>query len=216
MRLKALLAATTAGLVLTATALATVTVYRNDFGSPARALEFHKLGGGRCAKSGRGGQMTVVVGAATEACSFRSQVIGRNLQVVVSTGISQRTPRRLRTSVATGVALRSGDDGSYGLAVYQGRKSWYLTRTTASGPATLERGRLNSIRSIGRLNRLSLRAFGPRIVASINGKVVATYDDSSPGDVSGQDAALILASGRSAKDAVASFDSVVIQVPDPK
>jgi hypothetical protein len=204
------------GLLAASSALATVTVYRNDFAAPSRALEFHKLGTGKCAKSGRGGQLTVRVGASTEACSFRSQVVGRNLQLVATTGLSARTPAALRSTVATGIALRSGDDGSYGLAVYQGRKSWYLTRTTAAGPATLQKGKLPSIRSLGRLNRLSLRAFDSRIVASINGKVVATYEDASPSDVSGTDAALIVASGRSANGAVATFDNVAIQVPDPK
>lgn len=216
MRSKALLLAAVASLLAAASALATVTVYRNDFASSARVQELRKDGPGRCARSAAGGQLSITVGASTTACAFRSPVVGRNLQMAVTTGLLVATPRRLRTAVATGLALRSGEETSYGLAVYQGRKSWLLTRTTASGSTTIQRGRLDSIRSVGRPNRLSLRAFGASIVASINGKVVANHQDSSAAEVTGEDAAVLVFSTRSAKDAVASFDNVVIQVPDPK
>jgi hypothetical protein len=216
MRRTALILTLAGTLGLAASALATVTVYRNDFAGRGRVAEFRKVGAGRCTRVNDRQTMTLRVGASTVACSYRSPVIGRNLEVAVTTGLLAETPRALQSSVATAVALRSDGQSSYSLAVFQRTKRWVLTRTSSAGSQTLQKGRLASIRTVGRANRLVLRVFGADVAASINAKTVARYTDPNPNELSGSDAAVLVFGTRSARGSAARFDSVSVRVPDPK
>jgi hypothetical protein len=228
-RAKTLLLATIAGaLALAGTArAATVGIYRNSMQSESQRGEVKKLVGNRCSRGGSGDALRIVVGKRTGECAYRTPVIGRDLEVVAVARLLSGTPKALRQSAFLAVNVRAGQAGAhYQLAVYPLQRKAQVRKTLSNGRTRYLHVEKNvrSVKGTNRANELRLRAFnvtrGPdrgacRIVAFVGGRRVADVMDFAAGDLEGRASGFGVGAGRSAKGLTASFDDVVVRVPNP-
>jgi hypothetical protein len=205
------------------TALASVTVYSNDFGSQARYNEIVRAGGGkRCDRSYRkkSQAMRASVKVSPTTCSFRPPVQGDkelpNHQVTVEGKILKETPKSIRRAAFIEVTVRAGGGNTgYSLRVFPGRKRFEFTRGPDGGGFPTV-GKSGAIKGINERNALRLAATGAKITASVNGKEVAAAEDGNPGQVAGTKVRFAIGSNsKKRKDTVGTFKRVAVAVPDP-
>ncbi len=233
MRLKlTLMAACATALAVAGVAMAgPVTLALYHFSSSADVAAFPKVKGAKCQKKLRHGDtMGVIVGQGTNACGFRSSVVGdsssggTSLEMAASTNLTGSTPAKLRKKVYIGVAVRQSDNEGYELRVLPVNQKWQVFRDAkGSGGSTLfASGPCKCIRAAGgKRNDLVLRAFNEgsavRLRAVINGKVKLNAKDTAGNQPAGRRTVLVLGAkgNASAKGAVGAFDDVAIRVPNP-
>jgi hypothetical protein len=234
MRLKltiaAALAALLAGVVAAQAGPVTVALY--TFEAQGDVTSFYKVAGDKCkAKWRKHKTIGLVVGAKTNACVYRSSVVGDSSdpgpdqEMAASTNLAASTPDKLRPKIYMGVAVRQGAQTGYELRVLPAVRKWKVIRDPR-GPATptvLGSGAGKFIRQgTGVRNDIVLRAFdfgtgSVTLIAKINKKKVLSIKDSSAGQPNGRRTVLKLgAKGKAfANRAVGSFDNVAIRVPNP-
>ncbi|HEX6228796.1 MAG TPA: hypothetical protein VFZ41_04950 [Solirubrobacterales bacterium] len=225
----ALAAALAAVLVIAATATAaTIGIYRNSMQSQGLRGQVVKLVGERCGRGGSGKALRVVVGKRTRECAYRTPVIGRDLEVQAVARLLSGTPKQLRHGAYLAVNLRAGRAGAhYQLAVYPLQRKAQLRKTLSNGRVKYLHVEKNvrSVKGVNRANELRLRAFnvtrGPekgscRIAAFVGRRRVANVVDTAAGDLEGRASGFgIGRTAGGAKGLVASFDDVVVRVPNP-
>src|SRR3954452_10381241 len=92
-----LLAALAAGLLVCAIAgAAMIGIYRNGMESLAQRSQLVKLAGRTCDRAGAGGAMRIAIGKATSSCSFRTPVLGRDLEIAATERLLSGTPTALQ------------------------------------------------------------------------------------------------------------------------
>ena len=206
-----------------ATSIAAVTVYDNDMSSQGEFNEILRSGGGkRCDKKYR--EKTKVMHAAVKrsptTCSFRPPVQGDdelpNQSVAVDGKILKDTPRSMRGGAFIEVTVRAGGSGTgYALRIFPDRKRFELKRGPA-GAGFPAQGKSKAIKRINERNRIEIVATGAEIKALVNGKEVATVNDSNPGQVLGRKIRFALGSkAKKDKTVVGTFKRVAVSVPDP-
>ncbi len=215
----ALATAVVAGAVAVA-ALASVTVYTNDFSSRAAVKETKKAGGKKCGRKFKNGSMRAVVDKGPTECTFRPPVQGDGVlpdyEIRVDGKVGRSIAKSVRKSAFLAVELRAGAGGvGYTLRVFPGSGRFELARTP-NGAEFPVRGTEDAIDGIGKRNSLRLIATGAVVRALVNGKEVAEVTDPDPGEVSGTKLRFALGNNRdSGKDVVGTFKKVSIAVPEP-
>lgn len=221
-----LLAALAATVVLCAGAQAAmIGIYRNGMESLSQRSQLVKLSGRSCDRAGVGGVMRVSVGKATSSCSFRTPVLGRDLEIAATERLLSGTPTPLQRKGYLGLELRAGAGAKYQLLVYPRQRKAQLVKVTKDGAKYLAIAKnQKTIGGINEANKLRLRAVnvtsGPdrgeaRLFAYAGNALVGEAVDAGAGDLSGRASAVIVGAAGNADGLVASVDDLVVRVPSP-
>ena len=223
----AALAATVAVLALAGSAGgALIGIYRNGMETPGQRGDAVKLSGERCGRGGSDQALRVVVGKRTKECSYRTPVIGRDLEISATARLLSSTPKPVRQKAYLALNLRSGDGAHYQLLAYPLQRKAQLRKTHTDGSIEYLRIAKNvkTIMGVDKANKLRLRAFnitgGPdkghcRILGYVGKVLVADFTDRAAGELPGRASGFAVGATRKAKGATASFDDVVVRVPNP-
>lgn len=219
--------ATVALLVLaTGASAALVTVYRNPMEKESQRAESVKLSGERCSRGGSDHALRIKVGKRTQECSYRTPVIGRDLQIAATMRLLRETPKNLRTKSFLAVTLRAGGGAHYQLAVFPLQRKAQLRKTFSDGRVKFLRiaKDVPSVKGVDQANKLRLRAFnvtsGPekgncRLLGYVGNQLVADFTDSGSGDLQGRASGFAIGATKSAKGVTGSVDDVVVRIPSP-
>ena len=211
----------------TAAIAAPVGVYSNAMGNEAQREQLRKLNGENCARGGSEDALRITLGKRTSECSYRTPVIGRDLEIAATARLLSGTPKALRKKAFLAVDLRAGEQGAhYQLAVYPLQRKAQLRTTLPDGSTRylkISKG-VGAIKGINEPNELRLRAFnvtsGPdkgscHLLAFVGNELVADVTEEAAGDLQGRASSISLGASKSAKGLVGSFDDVVVRVPNP-
>jgi hypothetical protein len=226
-RVAAISAVAIAALALAASAgAALIGVYRNSMESEAQRSQVVKLAGERCGRGGSDHAVRVTVGKATRECTYRTPVIGRDLEVAAIGRLLDGTPKPVQRKAFIAVDLRTGGAGAgYQLAVFPLQGKAQLLKVLSNGQVRYLRiAKGLKINGLNKANELRLSAFnvtsGPEkgschILASVGGRLVADVTDSAAGELEGRASGFSLGAVGNAKGATGSFDDLVVRVPSP-
>jgi hypothetical protein len=206
-----------------ASALAEVTVYSNDFSSQGRYDEIERSGGGkRCERKYREKSKVLLASLkkSPATCAFRPPVQGDeelpNHQLSIDAKILKRTPKAARKGAFFELTVRAGGKGTgYSLRIFPERQRFELVRgPKGSGfPAS---GKNKAIKRTNSRNRIDLIATGAEIVATVNGKELARVNDTNPGAVEGRKVRFAIGNQKTGTaKTVGTFKQVAVSVPDP-
>ncbi len=221
-----LLVALAASLLACAVAgAAMIGIYRNSMESLAQRSQLVKLSGANCARAGANGAMRVTLGKKTAACSFRTPVLGRDLEISATERLLSGTPENLQRKAFLGLELRAGGGSKYQLLVFPRQKKAQLVKVTGGGSKYLAIAKNEkAVLGINEANNLRLRAVnvtsGPekgqaRLLAYVGNTLVGEAMDDGAGDLSGRASSVIVGTIKNGNGIVASVDDVVIRVPSP-
>lgn len=205
---------------------AMVGIYRNGMESSAKREQLVKLTGRNCTRGSAEKALLITLGKRTSQCSYRTPVLGRNLEVAASERLLSATPKSLQRTVFLGLILRTGGGAGYQLLVYPAQQKIQLRKNLPGGKVkylAIARGQ-RLVQGINRTNQLGLQAInitsGPergscRLFAYVGGKQVAEAVDSGARELSGTASGVAIGSASTARGAIASVDNVVVRVPSP-
>lgn len=215
------------GLLATSAGAALIGIYRNGMESTAQRSQFAKLSGDRCSHGGSGHAYRIVIGKRTKECAYATPVVGRDLEMVAIGRLLQATPKPLQRKAFVSISLRTGTAGAgYQLLVYPLQRKAQLRKNFSNGKVKYLRiaKNLRSVKGLNRANEMRLRAFnvtsGPdkgscRIRALVGHQLVANLTDNAAGELEGRASSFSVGAAKGAKGATASFDDVVLRIPNP-
>lgn len=216
----------TASILVVSASAAVIGIYRNNMESNGLRGQIVKLSGERCGRGGSNHAFRITVGKGTKECSYRTPVVGRDLEVGAIGRLLEGTPKPVQQKAFLAVNLRAGSAGArYQLAVFPLQHKAQLRRITSDGQIEYLRiARGLKTNGLNRANELRLRAFnltgGPekgscRILAFVGAQLVADITDPAAGELQGRSSGFSLGAIGNAKGALGSFDDVVVRVPSP-
>src|SRR4051794_6831458 len=221
------LAATVAFLVVSATAgAALVTVYRNPMEKETQRAESVKLFGQACSRGGSETALRIKIGKATKECSYRTPVIGRDLEIGATMRLLSSTPRSLRSKAFLALSLRTGGGAHYQLAVFPLQRKAQLRKTFTDGQVKFLRiaKEVPTVQGVDKANKMRLRAFnitsGPdkgncRILGYVGKVLVADFTDRAAGDLQGRASGFAVGATKNGKGVTGSVDDVIVRIPSP-
>jgi hypothetical protein len=195
--------------------------------SDAQRGQLARLSGDRCAHGGSSHAFRIEIGKRTKECAFATPVVGRDLEMVAIGRLLSSTPHKLQRKAFISISLRTGSAGAgYELAVYPLQRKAQLRKQFSNGKTRYLRiaKNLRSVKGLDRANELKLRAFnvtsGPdkgscRIRAMVGRQLVGNVVDDAAGDLEGRATSVAVGASKGAKGAAASFDDVVLRIPNP-
>lgn len=221
-----LLAALAVGLLACAVAeAAMIGIYRNPMESLAQRSQLVKLSGRSCDRAGVGGAMRITIGKKTSACSFRTPVLGRDLEIAATERLLSSTPANLQRKAFLGLELRAGGGARYELLVFPRQRKAQLVKVTKEGSKYLAIAKNEkAVLGVDEANKLRLRAVnvtsGPekgqaQLFAYVGGTLVGEATDAGAGELSGRASAVTAGTIKNGNGVVASVDDVVVRVPSP-
>jgi hypothetical protein len=207
---------------------ALVGIYRNGMESKGQLGQILKLSGSRCARGGSEGAFTITVGKATKECSYRTPVLGRDLEIAATMTLFNRpqVPKSVLRSSYVAVDLRAGGGARYQLAAFPTQRKAQVRKVLADGSIEyldIEKG-VAGIGGLDKPTQLRLQAFnvtsGPekgncKLLASVGGQQIAEVTDEGAGDLSGRASGFSTGATKAAKGVQAGVDDVVIRIPGP-
>jgi hypothetical protein len=207
---------------------ALVGIYRNPMESKGQLGQILKLSGSRCTRGGAEGAFTITVGKATKECSYRTPVLGRDLEIAATMRLFNRpqVPKAVLSASYGAVDLRAGGGARYQLAVFPTQRKAQVRKVLADGTIEyldIEKG-VDQIGGLDKATQLRLRAFNVtagegkgncQILAFVGGQLIAEVTDEGAGDLSGRGSGFSVGSTKSAKGVQGSVDDVVIRIPGP-
>ena len=205
---------------------ALIGIYRNPLEGKGQLAQIAKLSGERCGRSSSGHALKIVVGKGTKECSYRTPVIGRDLEIAATERLLSKTPLPVQRAAFLAVDLRTGGGARYQLAVYPLQRKVQLRKVLADGSIEyldIEKD-LAGVGGADEANELRLRAFNItegdekgncQLLGFLGGKLVAEATDEGAGELKGRASGFSLGSAKVAKGAQATVDDVVIRVPSP-
>jgi len=220
------LAAVAAALLVSASAgAAMIGIYRNGMKTTAQRAQLVKLAGGSCSRGGAGGALRIAVGKATDSCSYRTPVLGRDLEISATERLLSGTPAALQHKSYLGLQLRAGAGAKYQLLAFPLQQKVQLVKVTAAGTEFLAiEKEVKGLVGVNKANSLRLRALnvtsGPErgtanLSAYVGGKLVAEAGDAAAGELTGSASGVSVGATKSANGVIASVDDVVVRVPSP-
>jgi hypothetical protein len=213
-----------AALAVGGVASATIAIYANNMSTAGHRKELVKVGGGHCGRSGQAKVLKARIGKQTDQCSYRTPVVGRNLQIIATERLLSGTPDTVEGRVFIGLGLRVGNKGGYEFVAFPAKGSFQLRKKApSSGDVTvLAHGQSGAVKDVNKANKLRLQAFAGgggdlRLVGLVNGHKLAAVTEGSnaAARIPGSFSTILVGSNKSAKGAVASFDDLQVSVPDP-
>jgi hypothetical protein len=221
-----LLSVFAAGLLACAVAgAAMVGIYRNPMASRAQRSQLLKLSGHSCDRAGVGGALRISIGKRTSSCSYRTPVLGRDLEIAATERLLSGTPRALQKKAYLGLELRAGGGAKYALLVFPGQRKAQLIKVTKEGTDYLAIAKNEkAVGGINEANKLRLRAVnvtsGPekgqaRLFGYVGSTLVGEAKDEGAGELSGRASAVVVGTIKNGNGIVASVDDLVVRVPSP-
>jgi hypothetical protein len=221
-----LLAATAAALLFSASASASMLgIYRNGMESTTARAQMIKLSGRSCTRGGSADALRVALGKSTPACSFRTPVLGRDLEIAATERLLSGTPMAIQRKAYLGLELRAGGGGKYQMLVYPLQRKVQLIKVTAEGTKYLAIAKNQAaVKGVNKANALRLQALnvtsGPekgqaKLIGYLGAAVVAEATDATPGELTGEASAVTVGAANNGDGLIASIDDVVVRVPSP-
>lgn len=207
---------------------ALVGIYRNSMDSKGQLGQILKLSGSRCSRGGAEGAFTITVGKATKECSYRTPVLGRDLEIAATMRLFNRpqVAKSVLRSSYLAVDLRAGGGARYQLAVFPTQRKAQIRKVLADGSVVyldVEKG-VTQIGGLEKETQLRLRAFNVtagegkgncQILAFVGGQQIAEVTDEGAGELSGRASGFSVGSTKAAKGVQGSVDDVVVRIPSP-
>jgi hypothetical protein len=220
------LAALAVGVLVCAVAgAAMIGIYRNSMETLAQRSQLVKLSGRNCARAGANGAMRVTLGKKTAACSFRTPVLGRDLEIAATERLLSGTPENLQRKAFLGLELRAGAGAKYQLLVFPRQKKAQLVKVTPGATKYLAIAKNEkAVMGINEANVLRLRAVNvtsgdekgqARLFAYVGKALVGEAVDDGAGDLTGRNSTVVVGTIKNGNGIVASVDDVVVRVPSP-
>jgi hypothetical protein len=220
------LAAFAAGLLACSLAgAAMIGIYRNGMETTAQRAQLVKLSGGACTRGGSEGALRIAIGKKTEACAYRTPVLGRDLEIAATERLLSGTPPAVQQKAYLGLQLRAGSGAKYQLLVFPLQRKVQLVRVAEGETEFLAiKKNVATVMGVNKANALRLRAInvasGPekgqaKLQAFLGSELVAEATDEFPGEVGGLASAVSVGAAKSADGVIASVDDVVVRVPSP-
>lgn len=210
-----------AALVASAVAgAAMVGIYRNGLETTPQRAEVVKLLGHSCKRGGGEDAVRIVLGKKTDSCSYRTPVIGRNLELAATERILSGTPKALQNKAYVSVQLRVGGGSKYELRAFPVQKKAQLIRVSEAGTKYLAIKK--NVKDIGGLDeptvvRLKVeKAAGEAsalVVAYVGPTPVGEVTDEAAGEVTGEFSAVAIGATKIAEGLMGSIDDLVVRVP---
>ena len=218
------IAASLIGLVAATSAFAAmVGLYRNEMGSTAARAQLIKISGASCARGGSTEALKVTIGKKTDACSFRTPVLGRDLEIGATERLLSGTPKDVQRRAFLGLELRAGGGAKYQLLVYPLQRKAQLIKYTAEGPEFFDIAKnVPGIMGANKANALRLRSLqirsGPEkgrtsLAGFVGGEKVVEGIDALPADLAGEASAVAVGAAKNGNGVVASIDDLVVRAP---
>jgi hypothetical protein len=214
----ALLAAASVGAAM-------IGIYRNGMETTAQRAQLVKLAGASCTRGGSDGALRVALGKRTDACSYRTPVLGRDLEISATERLLSGTPPALQKKAYLALELRAGAGAKYQLLAFPLQRKVQLVKLTAEGTEYLAIEKdVKTLMGINKANALRLRAVnvssGPergqaQISGYVGGTLVTEATDEGAGALSGRASAVSIGAAKNADGVVGSIDDVVVRVPSP-
>jgi hypothetical protein len=206
---------------------ALIGIYRNPMENKGQLAQILKLSGERCARGGSEGAFTITIGKATKECSYRTPVLGRDLEIGATMRLLSKpqVPKSVQRSAYLALDLRAGGGARYQLAAYPLQDKVQIRKVRADG--TIEYLDIEKEAGVGgaeKPNQLRLRAFNItsgeekgtcQLFAYLGGQLIGEATDPGAGELSGQASGFSLGSAKVAKGVGATVDDVVVRVPSP-
>jgi hypothetical protein len=220
-----LIAAAAALLAGAVAGAAMIGIYRNPLESLAQRKQLVKLSGASCSRAGASGVLRVTIGKRTSACSYRTPVLGRDLEIAATERLLSGTPAPLQQKAYLGLELRAGGGGKYQLLVYPKQRKAQLVKVTPQGVEYLDIDKGEAaIQGVNKANVLRLRVLnvtsGPekgqaQLIGYVGNTVVVEAVDRGAGELSGRASTVAVGATTNAVGLIASFDDVTVRVPSP-
>jgi hypothetical protein len=216
------LAALTAVLALAAVSgAAMIGIYRNGMETTAQRAQLIRLSGSNCTRGGSEGALRIAIGKATDACSYRTPVLGRNLEIAATERLLSGTPTALQRKAYLALELRAGAGAKYQMLAFPLQRKVQLLKVTATGSEFLAVQKdVKDLMGINKANALRLRVMKPakgqaQLSAYVGGNLVTEATDEAAGDLTGTASAVAVGAVSGANGVIASVDDVVVRVPSP-
>jgi len=201
-------------------AAAMVGIYRNGMDTTAQRAQLIKLSGQECARGGSEEALRITLGKATPECSYRTPVVGRNLEIGATERLLSSTPKKSQQGAYLGLVARAGGGARYALLVFPLQRKVQLVKVTAGGAEYLAIARNEKlVRGVNQANALRLQVVetAEKGKVLLNGylgsaKVVEATDEMG-GELTGQFSGVLIGAVKNANGVVGSVDDIVIRVP---
>lgn len=202
-----------------ASGAAMIGIYRNGMETTAQRAQLIKLSGSNCTRGGSEGALRIAIGKATDACSYRTPVLGRNLEISATERLLSGTPTALQKKAYLALELRAGAGAKYQMLAFPLQRKVQLVKVTSTGSEYLAIQKdVKDLMGINKANALRLRVLNPakgqaQLTAYVAGTVVAEATDETAGDLTGSASAVAVGAISGANGVIASVDDVVVRVP---
>jgi hypothetical protein len=204
---------------------AMIGIYRNGMESTAQRAQLVKLAGASCTRGGSEGALRIAVGKRTDACSYRTPVLGRDLEISATERLLSGTPDSLQRKAYLALELRAGAGAKYQLLAFPLQRKVQLVKVTATGSEYLGIAKdVKNLMGVNKANALRLQAVnvtsGPergqaKLLAYVGGVLVTEASDETAGELTGRAATVAVGAINGANGVIASVDDVVVRVPSP-
>ncbi|HET6998403.1 MAG TPA: hypothetical protein VFI03_07410 [Solirubrobacterales bacterium] len=205
--------------VLTAASVgaAMVGIYRNVMETTAQRSQLIKLSGASCSRAGAGGALRITIGKRTDACSLRTPVIGRDLEISATERLLSGTPTGLQKKAFLGLELRAGGGAKYQLLAFPLQRKVQLVRVTEAGSEFLAIEKdIKDLMGVNKANALRLRAVNSepgkaQLSAYVGGTLVAEASDEAAGELSGRFSGVAIGAVNGGNGVIGSVDDLVVR-----
>lgn len=204
---------------------AMIGIYRNALESTSQRSQLVKLSGRSCARAGTGEALRVTLGKRTDSCSFRTPVLGRDLEIAATERLLSGTPPALQHKAYIGLELRAGGGAKYQLLAYPLQRKVQLVKVTSEGTEFLAIAKDEaSLLGLNKANVLRLRAIniasGPEkgsaeLRAYVGSTLVGEATDEGAGELSGRASGVVVGASKGGDGVIANIDDIVVRVPSP-
>lgn len=194
-----------------------VGIYRNVMETKAQRSQLVKLSGASCARAGANGALRLTVGKRTDACSLRTPVLGRDLEISATERLLSGTPTALQKKAFLGLELRAGGGAKYQLLAFPLQRKVQLVKVTAAGSEYLAIQKdVKGLMGVNKANALRLRAVNSepgksRLFAYVGGTLVAEAGDEAAGELTGRASAVAIGAAKGGNGVIGSVDDVVVR-----
>ncbi len=194
-----------------------VGLYRNVLDTKAQRSQMVLLAGASCSRAGTAGALRIAVGKGTDACSLRTPVIGRDLEIAATERLLSGTPPALQKKAYLGLELRAGGGAKYQLLAFPLQRKVQLVKVSAEGSEYLAIEKdVKGLMGVNKANALRLRAVNSepgkaRLSAYVGGTLVAEAKDEVAGEVSGRASAVAIGAAKGGNGVIGSVDDVVVR-----
>jgi hypothetical protein len=206
-------------LVSASAGAAMIGIYRNGMETTAQRAQLIKLSGASCTRGGSDGALRIAIGKATDACSYRTPVLGRNLEVSATERLLSGTPPAVQQKAYLALELRAGAGAKYQMLAFPLQRKVQLIKVTAEGSEYLAIQKdVKTLMGVNKANSLRLRVLKSepghaQLSAYVGGELVSEASDENAGAITGTASAVAVGATKSANGVIASIDDVVVRVP---